>query len=227
MVLSSPAEALGDHATLARELIVELVQDRHERSADAHDAANTRYGILFGSQWRDLLRDSYDAFKERGFGSYKLTPGGYSLPVVNDALVFVTRMPEDAEAIEGFASSKTRAGSFFVQPTLDLFGDSFIEGGDEPRNAEERERFEKLAKAAGAVMPVVLVMVHSSPRQLTSIDWAIAEYRAGLVHLHGKDTIWSHEFAGEGVAVDVESFDSGVPEAPVVALQARGATSDE
>lgn len=232
MVLSSPAEALGDHATLARELIVELVQDRHDRSVEAHDAANTRFGILFGSQWRDLLRDSCDAFKAHGFGSYKLTPGGYSLPVVNDALVYVTRLPDDAEAIEDFASSKTRAGSFFVQPTLDLFGDSFIEGGSEAgntqaRSAEERERFEKLVKAAGAVMAVVLVMVYSSPHQLSSINWAIAEYRAGLVHLHGKDTIWSHDFAGEGVAVDVESFDSGVPEVPVVELQVRGATSDE
>lgn len=226
MVLSSPAEALGEHESVARNLIVELVRDRHERTADAHDAANTRFGILFGSQWRDLLRDSCDAFKDRGFGSYKLAPGGYSLPVVNDALVFVSRLPDDEDAVRGFASSVTRVNGFFVQPRLEMFGESFIDGADEIRNPDELARFEKLVKAAGAVMPVVLVLVHSSPRQLTSIDWAVAEYRLGSVYLHGKETIWSQEFAGAETAVDVESFDSGTPAVPVVALQAREASPD-
>jgi hypothetical protein len=63
-------------------------------------------------------------------------------------------------------------------------------------------------------MPVVLVMVHSTPRQSSSIDWAVAEYSAGAVHLRGKEPIWSENSAGKGVIIDVDSFDSGVAGRP-------------
>ncbi|MFS0735359.1 hypothetical protein ABC304_04080 [Microbacterium sp. 1P10UB] len=227
MAHNTPAEALGEHESLARDLIIDVVYARHESTADGHDAAKTRFLNLFGSQWRDLLCDARDAFKERGFEAHKLTPGGYWLPIVNDALIFVARIPEGADIGRDFASSKTRMSSFFARRELGLFGNSFMTGGDEESHTEdELARFEKLVGAAGAVMPVVLVMVHSTPRQLSSIDWAVAEYRAGEVHLHGEEPIWSKDFAGEGSDIDIESFDSGVPETPVVALQARGVTSD-
>lgn len=226
MGYTTPAEALGEHAGMARELIIDVVQARHESAADGHDAAKTRFLSFFGSQWRDLLCDARDAFKERGFDVHKLTPGGYSLPIVNDALIFVARIPDGVDVGRDFASSKTRMSSFFARREPQLFGNSFMGGGEEARNADELERFEKMVEAAGAVMPVVLVMVHSTPRQLSSIDWAVAEYRVGEVHLHGEESIWSEDFAGERVDIDVEAFDSGVPEAPVVAL-ARDLTSDE
>lgn len=226
MAYITPAEALGAHERMARELIVEVVRSRHESTVDGHDAANTRFLNFFGSQWRDLLCDARDAFKERGFATYTLRPGGYRVPIVNDALLFVTRIPEGIDVVRDFASSKTRVSSFFARREPELFGNSFIDGGEEARTADELERFEKLIGGAGAVMPVVLVMVHSTPRQLSSIDWAVAEYRSGQVHLHGEESIWSPHFAGEGVNIDVESFDSGVPEAPVIVL-ARELTSDE
>ncbi|QCR42096.1 hypothetical protein C1N74_16005 (plasmid) [Microbacterium sp. SGAir0570] len=226
MAYNTPAEAFGEYASMARELIIEVVQTRHDSSADGHDAAKTRFLNFFGSQWRDLLCDARDAFKERGFETYKLSPGGYRVPIVNDALLFVTRVPEGVDVVRDFASSKTRVSSFFARRDPELFGNSFIDGGEEARNADEVERFEKMVEAAGAVMPVVLVMVHSTPRQLSSIDWAVAEYRSGQVHLHGEESIWSDDYAGEGIDFDVESFDSGVPAAPVVGL-ARDLTSDE
>lgn len=228
MAYNTPAEALGEYESMARELIVDVVRARHESAADGHDAAKTRFLNFFGSQWRDLLCDARDAFKERGFDSHKLTPGGYWLPIVNDALIFVARIPEDADVARDFASSKTRMSSFFARRELGLFGESFMSGGDqEAHTADELDRFEKLVEAAGAVMPVVLVMVHSTPRRLSSITWAVAEYRAGQVHLHGEDAIWSGDFSGEGMDIEVESFDSGVPAPPVVALQARDVTPDE
>lgn len=228
MAYNSPADALGEHAEMARELIVDIVHARHESAADGHDAANTRFLNFFGSQWRDLLCDARDAFKDRGFEAHKLTPGGYWLPIVNDALIFIARIPEGADVAHDFVSSKTRMSSFFARRDLGLFGKSFMDGGDEAAHtADELDRFEKMVQAAGAVMPVVLVMVHSTPRQLSSIEWAVAEYRAGEVHLHGEESIWSGDFAGEGLGVDVESFDSGAPAVPVVALQTQDATSDE
>lgn len=227
MAYATPAEALGPHESMARELVIEIVQSRHESTADGHDAAKTRFGNFFGSQWRDLLCDARDAFKERGFDSYQLTPGGYSLPIVNDALVFVSRVPEGVDVARDFAASMTRKSSFFVRRDLTLFGNSFIDGGEAAHNADELERLETLVKAADAVMPVVLVMVHSTPRQLSSINWAVAEYRAGEVLLHGDEPVWFHDLAAESVEIDVESFDSGVPAAPVVALQVQDVTSDE
>lgn len=227
MAHNSPADALGEHTDTARELIVDIVQARHESAADAHDAANTRFLNFFGSQWRDLLCDARDAFKDRGFEAHKLTPGGYWLPIVNDALIFIARIPEGADVARDFASSKTRMSSFFARRELGLFGKSFMDGiDDEAHTADELDRFEEMVAAAGAVMPVVLVMVHSTPRQLASIEWAVAEYRAGEVQLHGEEAIWSDDFAAPGVDIEVESFDSGVPEVPVVAL-VRDMTADE
>ncbi|MEV7875548.1 hypothetical protein [Microbacterium sp. NPDC089188] len=227
MAYNSPADALGEHADMARELMVDVVRTRHESTVDGHDAAKTRFLNFFGSQWRDLLCDARDAFKERGFGSHKLTPAGYRVPIVNDALLFVTRIPEGVDVVREFASSRTRMSSFFARREPELFGNSLMDGGEEARDADELERFERLVEAAGAVMPVVLVMVHSTPRQLSSITWAVAEYRSGQVHLLGEEPIWSDDFAGEGLDVEVESFDSGVPAAPVVALQTRDVTPDE
>ncbi|SDL21781.1 hypothetical protein SAMN04488593_0340 [Microbacterium azadirachtae] len=226
MVPNSPADALGPHAADARDLLVEVVHARHDRAAEAHDAAATRYTIGFGGQWRDLLEDTVDAFKDRGHLPYKLRPAGYRLPIVNGCLVFVWRVPATPDAVSGFASSVTRMNGFFAQEPIDLFGSSFVDGGEEIRNEREQAEFERALKAAGAVMPVVLVMVHSTPRQLTSIDWAVAEYANGAVRLHGEETIWESTLGDETATVYVESFDSGTPVAPAVELQTQDRRSD-
>lgn len=226
MVPNSPTDALGPHAADARDLVVEVVQSRHERATEAHEAAATRYAIGFGGQWRDLLEDTVDAFKDRGFQPYKLTPAGYRLPIVNGCLVFVWRVPATPDAVSGFASSKTRMNGFFARQPLDLFGSSFVEGGEEYRNESEQVEFERALRAAGEAMPVVLVMVHSNPRQLTSIEWAVAEYVSGTVRLHGDETIWEATSETAAANVDVESFDSGTPVAPSVELQTQDRPSD-
>ena len=226
MVLSSAFEALGFHAAGARDLVVEVVQARHALAADAHQAAATRYTIGFGGQWRDLQDDAVDAFKERGYLPYKLKPAGYRLPIVNGCLLFVWRVPATPDAVGGFASSKTRLNGFFAQEPVGLFGTSFVEGGDDIRDASEQTEFERAVRAAGEVMPVVLVMVHSTPRQLTSIEWAVAEYVNGTVRPLGLETIWEHPVENGGSTFDVESFDSGIPAAPSLELQTQNRTPD-
>ncbi|MBC9936935.1 MULTISPECIES: hypothetical protein [unclassified Leucobacter] len=226
MVPSSPFEALGSHAEGARDLVIEVVQARHALAADAHAAAETRFTIGFGGQWRDLQEDTIDAFKDRGYLPHKLKPAGYRLPIVNGCLLFVWRVPATPDAVGGFASSKTRMNGFFAQEPIGLFGTSFIEGGEEFHDESERAEVERAVRVAGEVMPVVLVMVHSTPRQLASIEWAVAEYEDGVVRLHGQDSIWEPSVESSDATDAVESFDSGSPVEPALELRAQDRTPD-
>lgn len=220
MVPLSPAEVLGTHARVARDLLIEVVRSRHDRAAEAHLVSGSRYSMGFGSQWRDLCDDARDAFVSLGYQSYKLSPAGYELPVVNGCLLFPTRLSNDHKAVTGFASSPTRKNCFSAQPPAPtLFEPGFgseddLDGAFE--NAEEVES-ECLVRTLGGPMLVVLVMVHSSPHQLQSIEWAVAELDGtGKVKLHGLEPIWKPEAIIESVASDVESFDRGTPVEPVV-----------
>lgn len=225
MVSLSPANALGSHARGVRDLLVEVVQSRHDRAAEAHQASGSRYSMGFGSQWRDLLDDAQEALNARGFQSHRLAPAGYELPVVNDSLLYVWRVPGTPDAVSQFASSPTRKNGFIARPPDPvLFGPDF---GDEPEpqpevfDDPEEAKVAHLVRAIGDVMPVVLVMVHSSPRQLQSIEWAVAELdkETGKVTLHGHEAIWEPEAPVDDVVAAVEAFDSGTPVPPAVELQ--------
>ena len=216
MVPASPAEALGRHASDVRDLVVEVILSRHERAAEAHQVAGTRYSLGFGSQWRDLLDDAYEALTSRGFEARRLPPAGYLLPVVNECLVFVWRVPDNADAVSRFAVSDTRRNGFLVplpQPTLFDLSD----GEDIESSSDIPERLDLVVRAAGDPMPLVLVMVHSSPYQLRSIEWAIAVLDGeGEVKLHGLESIWEREHEVGHAAPEIESFDSGKPVTPSV-----------
>lgn len=221
MVPNSPVDALGAEAGGVRDIVVEVVRSRHDQAAEAHQVSGSRYAMGFGTQWRDLLDDTYEAFKNRGFQSHTLMPGGYKIPIVNDCLVYVWRVSVAVDAVTDFASSPTRRNGFTAPPPPPmLFEPSFGDAGestDIPDNACELER---TVRTVGDRMPVVLVMVRSTPRLLQSIEWAIAELDdASMVQLHGQQIIWEQEIVTDGVASDVESFDSGAPVVPVVELQ--------
>lgn len=221
MVPSSPVDALGSYAPGLRDLVVEIVRTRHGLAAEAHQVSESRYGMGFGSQWRDLLDDAHDKVTEYGFQSHKLAPGGHRIPVVNDCLVYVWRVPDGPDAVSKFAASPTRqAGFVALPPPAMLFEPTFT---DEVQPAEEASGTSEIASmmaAVGDTMPLVLVMVWSTPRQLQSIEWAVAALDdAGKVQLRGQECIWEPELIADDAASDVESFDSGTPVAPVVELQ--------
>lgn len=221
MVPDSPIAALGAQAPGVRDLVVEVARYRHDRAAEAHQASGSRYGMGFGTQWRDLLDDTHDAMKDRGFQTHKLTPGGHKIPVVNDCLVYVWRVPDIPDAVSQFASSPTRKNGFTAPPPPPMLFEPSLVDGDEPvaEDTEESE-LEHVVRTFGDTMPLVLVMVESTPRQLQSIDWAIATLDdGGKVQLRGRQNIWEPEFVADDAASDVESFDSGTPVAPVVELQ--------
>jgi hypothetical protein len=64
---------------------------------------------------------------------------------------------------------------------------------------------------------LVLVLVESTPRQLQSIDWAVAVLDGeGKVELRGQEAIWEPESVADSSASGVEPFDSGSPVVPKV-----------
>lgn len=212
MVPLSPVEALGPHAHRVRSLLIEVIRSRHDRAAEAHLASGSRYSMGFGSQWRDLLDDAHEALTNCGYLSHRLSPAGYQLPVVNDCLLYVWRVPGIPDAVTDFASSPTRRNGFSAkQPDPMLFEPEF---GDEPDQDEVpgEARVEHLVRAANGSMPFVLAMVHSLPGQLQSIEWAIAEIdETNKVKVHGRELIWEPEPVVDTMVSDVEAFDRGTP----------------
>lgn len=220
MVPSSPADALGTHALEVGSLVVEVVRARHARSAEAHQVSESRYAMGFGSQWRDLLVDLDDALRDRTYRSYKLPPAGYKLPVVNDCILYAWRVPDITDAVSEFASSPTRRNGF-TAPLLEpmLFEPGFTGEPDPVAEEPAETELERVVRVVSDAMPLVLIMVKSTPRQLQSIEWAVAvlDEQTGKVKLYGQETIWESETNTDGAENDVESFDSGAPDHPAIA----------
>lgn len=230
MVPTSPADALGSHALDVRPLVIETVRSLHNRFAEAHQMSGSRYTMGFGGQWRDLLDDVHDALRARGYGTHKLAPGGYKLPVVNGCLMYVWRVPGSVDAVSSFASSPTRKGGFAAPPPHPTLFEPGFTGEPEPADdSSEEADLERVVREVGDTMPLVLVMVQSSPRQLQSIEWAVAELdqETGGVKLHGQESIWQPELNIEDAVTDVESFDSGIPNGPAVEPQEQEGTQPD
>lgn len=226
MVPHSPADALGSSAAGLRDLLIKIIRARHGLAAEAHVVSESRYAMGFGSQWRDLLDDTCEALKGRGFRSCKLAPGGHKVPIVNDSLVYVWRMANNPNAVSEFASSPTRKNGFMTAPPDPTLWEPSLADDPEPvHDASDQSEIGPMLRAVGDTMPLVLVMVESTPQRLRSIEWAVAVLDGdGKVQLRGQECIWRPEPAAYDAASDVESFDSGVPVAPVVELQKQDRT---
>lgn len=215
----SPAEALGSKAPGLRDLLVETIQARHALAAEAHAASESRYATGFGSQWRDLMDDTLDALKPLGFPSCKLAPGGHEIPVVNDCLVYVWRVPNNPNAVKDFASSPTRRNSFTISSPLQsaLLEPSLSDEEESICDNTYQGEIEPVLQEVGGSMPLVLVLVKSTPRQLQSIEWAVAVLDGnGKVALRGTETIWEMESVTDSNTTNVEAFDSGSPVIPKI-----------
>lgn len=218
MVSPSPADALGPHSSTVRDVLAQVVRDRHDRAAEAHQVSESRYLSGFGTQWRDLLDDAHGALIQRGFQSHKLAPGGYMLPVVNGCLIYVWRVPNTPGSISSFASSPTRQNGFAATPPDPmLFEPDRTDDLESDEAGAAESEFERVVRTIGDAMPLVLVLVESSPRQLQSIEWAVAVMDdADQVTLHGREPIWVPEFVADDTTADGDSFDSGTPTGPAV-----------
>ena len=228
MLLDSPVGVLGAQAPGVRDLVAEVVRARHNKAAEAHQVSGSRYGLGFGSQWRDLLDDTHDALIERGFQSHKLAPGGHKVGVVNDCLVYVWRVPDDPNAMRDFASSPTRQSGFIALPPPAMLWDGHLtEEVDPAEDASEASETASLVEAVRETMPLVLVMVWSTPRQLQSIEWAVAVLDdSGKVELRGQELLWEPEPIADDVSSDVQAFDSGAPAGPTIEPREQNQPSD-
>lgn len=223
----APSEALGAEASGLRDLLVKTIGARHILAADAHVVSESRYGMGFGSQWRDLLDDTREALADRGFESFRLAPGGHDIPVVNNCLVYVWRVPNHPDAVIEFASSPTRKSGFAVRPPEPgLWEPSLSDEQDAAQNHDQNEdEVERALRAVGDAMSVVLVMVESNPRRLQSIEWAVAVLNEdGKVELLGVEPIWVPEPDADATASEMESFDSGQPIEPTVEAREQEGT---
>ncbi len=221
MVPDSPVDALGCDAVGLRDLLVDVVRARHDRAVEAHLVSESRYVMGFGSQWRDLLDDTREALDGRGFRSCKLVPGGHKVPVVNGCLVYVWRVPNVPNAVGEFASSPTRR-SGFVAPPLDpmLWEPSLSDEQEQVDDDNPGDEVGSVLSSLGDAMPLVLVLVDSTPQRLQSIEWAVAVLDdAGKVTLRGRESIWMPELGTDGAASDVEPFNSGTPVTPVLEIR--------
>lgn len=223
MVSSSPQDALGPHASTVRDVVIDVVRTRHGHAADAHQAAHTRSTRGYSTLWHDLLVDVQEAFTDRGCDLHTLAPAGHKVPVVNGCILYVWRIPASNDPAH-FATSPTRLSCFdAVPPEPTLFDTTFIgsSSGPDGGSGDEHEREVDLSSVMSSVhgtLPVVLVMVDSSPRQLQAIGWAVAELdrESGEVSLVGQETLWQPEPNAESNTTAVESFDSGTPVPPAV-----------
>lgn len=230
MLPDSPVGVLlGAQALSVRDLVVDVIRSRHDKAAEAHEVSGSRYGMGFGSQWRDLLDDTHAALTERGFRSHRLAPGGHKVGAVNDCLIYVWRVPEDPNAVRDFACSPTRQNGFIAPPPPAMLWEGHLTEGvgtvedDAPDIAETAS----IMEAVRDTMSLVLVMVWSTPRQLQSIEWALAVLDdSGKVELRGQEPLWEPEFVGNNVSSDVESFDSGAPEGPTIEPREQERPSD-
>lgn len=228
MAPDSPAEALGSDAPGLRDLLVEMVQARHALAAEAHLVSESRYAMGFGSQWRDLLDDTRDALKERGFRSCTLAPGGHGIPVVNNCLVYVWRVPNNTNAVSEFASSPTRRNGFTTPPLDPTLWEPSLSAEQGPAPDTTEGEVGTALRAIGDTMPLVLVMVESTPWRLQSIDWAVAVLDGeGKVELLGQQAIWGPERVADGDAPGVEPFDSGSPVVPKVEVREQEASGPD
>lgn len=229
MLPDSPIDALGAHAPGMRDLVVGVIRSRHAKAAEAHEVSESRYGMGFGSQWRDLLDDTHDALTSRGYQSHKLAPGGHKVGVANDCLVYVWRVPDDPNAVRDFASSPTRQNGFVAPPPPPMLWEGpFAEEVDSADVATATAETANMLEAVRDTMPVVLVMVWSSPRQLQSIEWAVAVLDDdGKVELRGQESLWEPELVVDDASSDVDSFDSGTPEGPTIEPREQDKPSDD
>ena len=62
MLPNSPVDALGGQAHRVRSTIIDVARSRHDKAAEAHQVADSRFWIGFASQWRDLLIDFLEAY---------------------------------------------------------------------------------------------------------------------------------------------------------------------
>lgn len=219
----TPTDLLGQNAEWVKQMLVSVMRKNHNQFASAQEESRSRHALVYGAGWRDLTDEVAQVFKQAGFHTHRIKPAGYEIPIVNECLIYAWRKPESTR-LSAFASSQTKRGLFDVPNWQQALFEPKTGRDDTDYRYEEELEIKDLLTNVNRNRPVIVVIRESTPQSLQSICWAIAEFDADEreVNYRGWETLWSPDLAHEELDLNEESFDSGLPESPLVEPRKEG-----
>ncbi|MFI6427782.1 hypothetical protein [Promicromonospora sp. NPDC050880] len=208
---------LGADGVLVREKIPEIIQDCHEKLANAQAAAEMNHSGPYGYIWRRCL-DQFVAVLSRLPSAELVTVGRHKLVAFNGVVLFPWRYAKDraAEAsTRPFAVSDSRV-SLFTQRHPDPQGRLPIEFDHPELSAEEHALLNEESKTLAETLEqhrVVVVPYASNPSALHSIEWGEATLGSdGYLTFESLESLLA---LGSGSLVDVGPTNDGFAEGPI------------
>lgn len=225
-----PKAIFRDRTDSLREVIVESVCGTHDRHAVAQNMINPKSQLAYGgSIWAELPNGLCTAvIQEFLDASLKKYPRArYSLPVLNDCLLYVWRpaggqSPDEAP----FFTSSLREGIFDAdvvrEPTL-------FEVDDAEPDVAPSELEDLLSEADSEQRQVVLIAVTARSERLDTIEWAqVKRGQDSQLEWFGRETIFSFEEENyRPTSVSTHTFADGQPPAAIVTPRIESTNSDE
>jgi hypothetical protein len=209
-IFGERAEELGD-------VIVESVRDTHERHAVAQNTINPKSQLAYGgSIWAELPNNLCRAVR-RAFldaSPQKYPRARYSVPVLNDCLLYVWRprggqSPDEASFFTSSLREDLFDGDGVREPTLFDVDDVETESADELagilREAENEQR------------QVVLIAVTARSEGLHSIEWGQVQRGQDFqLEWIDRETLFASAPAARPMPVITHTFADGQPPAAIV-----------
>ncbi|TQF65312.1 hypothetical protein FK531_22100 [Rhodococcus spelaei] len=225
-----PQAIFGDRVARLREVVVESVRETHDRHAAAQNTINPKSQLAYGgSIWAELPNNLCTAVRQEFLDTTvtKYPRARYSLPVLNDCIVYVWRpaggqSPDEAP----FFTSSLRADLFDAdvlrQPTL--FETHVVDPEGDLSDLEE-----VVTEADAEQRQVVLIAVTARSERLHVIEWGqVKRGKDSQLDWIGRESIFSFEEENyRPVPVSTHTFADGQPPAAIVTPRIEATNSDE
>lgn len=224
---------LGPDGALVREQISTIIQDCHEKMANAQAEAEMRHAGVYGQIWRKCL-DEFVAVLGALHSAEIIPRRGYKLVSFNGVVLFPWRFARERSTdirSRRFAVSDTRI-SLFTQERNLAQGRLDLEFDHPELTEEERELLEAEAQALKETLSshrVVVVPYASNPTALHSVDWGEATLDDdGYLTFASMESLLD---AGSGSLMDIEpaedeSFSDGPIPRPLLGVKEEEAGGD-
>lgn len=213
-----PKAIFRDRTDSLREVVVESVCETHDRHAVAQNTINPKSQLAYGgSIWAELPSSLCVAVSQEFLDASitKYPRARYSLPVLNDCLLYVWRpaggqSPDEAP----FFTSSLRSGIF----EADMVGEPTLFEVQVEKDGASSEIEDLLSAADSEQRQVVLIAVTARSERLHTIEWGQVK-RGGDSQLEwiGRETIFSFEEENyRPTTVFTHTFADGQPPAAIV-----------
>jgi hypothetical protein len=209
---------LGSDGVLVREKIPGIIQDCHEKLANAQAAAEMKHSGPYGYIWRRCL-DEFSAVLGGLPSAELIKVGRHKLVAFNGVVLFPWRYAKDraAEAsTRPFAVSESRV-SLFSQQHPDSQDRLPIEFDHPELSAEEHALLDEEAKTLAETLNqqprVVVVAYASNPSALHSVEWGEATLGSdGYLTFESLESLLN---LGSGSLVEVEPANDAFSDGPI------------